>query len=430
MKRESFDWDDRRTVRSDRGTGRPGRNRRNAGTMRKVRRRSRLMLLWTCLLAVLTASAVFSLAGFGSFRRLRYKLSGGNVQSWEEAALEQGVVSSAEEYYYDQLPENLQEAYRELYVHIMSDEDSGEFLALIQKEDFWKVHRAVLADHPEMFWIGTSAQIETDLAGKVMAYDLETAVPVESRPSMKEKLEAAADACIAQISPDASDYEKIRFVYEYLINTVDYQSGSADSQNIQSALLYRASVCAGYSRAFQYILHRMGLFCTYITGQIADGGDHAWNMVRIDGEYYYVDVTWGDPVFTGQTAAPENRVTDYNYLCCTEDDLFKTHTPDGGITLPPCTSNAYNYYILNDCYYESFDYDTVYDLLMNSVWNGEAAVIMKFGDQQAYESAKYELFQGSLLEDPLNYLMDINAVNSWNYKYDTDDRFLVITLYW
>lgn len=398
---------------------------------RRGRKRNRGVLCICLLLLAVCLAGVSVLSDSGLLRRFRYRLTGGNVQSWEETALEQGIVSSVEEYYYDQLPEELREAYRELYVHIMCNEDSGDFLAEVQKEGFWEIYHAVLADHPEMFWIGAGAQIETDMGGRVLAYSLETLIPSEARPSMREKLEDAADACISQIPPGASDYEKIKFVYEYLINTVDYQSGSADAQNIQSALLYRTSVCAGYSKAFQYLLHRMGLFCTYVTGRITDGGDHGWNLVRIDGEYYYVDVTWGDPVFSGQTSAPENQVTDYNYLCCTEYDLFQTHIPDDETVLPPCTSDKYNYYMMNGCYYESFDYDTIHELLMNSVRNGDPSAVMKFGNRQAYDSAIYELFQNSmLLQDPLNLLMETNGVSSWNYQYHTDEKFLVITLYW
>ena len=248
---------------------------------------------------------------------------------------------------------------------------------------------------------------------------------------MKENLEAAADGCIMQISADATDYQKIKYVYEYLIDTVEYSSGSADSQNIQSALLYRASVCAGYSKAFQYILNRMGLFCTYVTGTIKDGGDHGWNMVRIGGNYYYVDVTWGDPVFANRMDHIDSGQTkNYNYLCCTEYDLFKTHVPSDAIPLPSCTSDDYNYYKLNGFYYEYYDYNTIYNALMQSVWNGNSSIVLKFGSQEAYDSAKYELFEGSLLDDPGAYLMQINGVTSWNYKYHTDDNFYLITIYW
>lgn len=377
-------------------------------------------------------AALFCLTGCGLAERAVYGFSGEGVEHWENVAAENGITSKAEEYYYNNLPEGLHEIYREMYVHIMMNEDSGDIMSKVSADDFWKAYYAVLADHPEIFWVGSSAQIkESGLTKEVVSYSFETTVPTEARASMKENLEAAADGCIMQISADATDYQKIKYVYEYLIDTVEYSSGSADSQNIQSALLYRASVCAGYSKAFQYILNRMGLFCTYVTGTIKDGGDHGWNMVRIGGNYYYVDVTWGDPVFANRMDHIDSGQTkNYNYLCCTEYDLFKTHVPSDAIPLPSCTSDDYNYYKLNGFYYEYFDYNTIYNALMQSVWNGNSSIVLKFGSQEAYDSAKYELFEGSLLDDPGAYLMQINGVTSWNYKYHTDDNFYLITIYW
>lgn len=397
----------------------------------RKRKKSRFWAVMRGLLGVAVLVGILGAVNFDVIKRAHYVLTGGGLESWENAALEEGFVSSVEEYYYDNLPERDHEAYREIYVHIMRGEDAGDFMAEISGEEFWDVYYAVLADHPEIFWIGTSAQIETDMTGRVVGYDLEVTVPVESRSSMRQNLEAAADECIARIPSIASDYERIKMVYEYLIDTVEYRAGSADSQNVQSALLYHMSVCAGYSKAFQYILHRMGLFCTYITGKTKDGGDHGWNMVRIDGEYYYVDVTWGDPVFAGQVEGENTgNVTNYNYLCCTEYDLFKTHIPDESITLPPCTSDRYDYYKLNGFYYEYFDYDTIKNALMNSVWNGESSIVMKFGSAEALESARYELFENGLLDEPGQYLMEMNGVSTWNYRYNIDDEFHIITIYW
>ena len=377
-------------------------------------------------------AALFCLTGCGLAERAVYGFSGEGVEHWENVAAENGITSKAEEYYYNNLPEGLHEIYREMYVHIMMNEDSGDIMSKVNADDFWKAYYAILADHPEIFWVGSSAQIkESGLTKEVVSYSFETTVPTEARASMKENLEAAADGCIMQISADATDYQKIKYVYEYLIDTVEYSSGSADSQNIQSALLYRASVCAGYSKAFQYILNRMGLFCTYVTGTIKDGGDHGWNMVRIGENYYYVDVTWGDPVFANRMDHIDSGQTkNYNYLCCTEYDLFKTHVPSDAIPLPSCTSDDYNYYKLNGFYYEYYDYNTIYNALMQSVWNGNSSIVLKFGSQEAYDSAKYELFEGSLLDDPGAYLMQINGVTSWNYKYHTDDNFYLITIYW
>lgn len=381
------------------------------------------------MLAVLAAGIL--LGGCSVVERVSYEWLSPGVEKWETAAVEAGVVSSVEEYYYQHFPENLQEAYRELYVKLMKGETSGSFLSSVNVEEFWRVYYGVLADHPEIFWLGPNAQVEQSvLTGTVVNYEFETTVPQESRESMRAQIEAAADECINLIWSEASDYQKIKFVYEYIIDTTGYDSQGPDTQNIQSALLYHSSVCAGYSKAFQYILNRMGMFCTYITGTIKDGGDHGWNMVRIDGNYYYVDVTWGDPVFMNQVEGASGSRTNYNYLCCTEMDLFKTHTPDDSVELPECTSDAYNYYKLNGYYYEWFDYNTIYNALMNSVWNGESSIVMKFGSREAFDSAVYELFQGNLLNDAGQYLMSVNGVSTWNYRYHTDENFYLVTIYW
>ena len=373
-----------------------------------------------------------TLTGCSVVERVQYQWADGGEAHWEEAAIDAGLQTQVEEYYYDHLPEELHEAYREIYVHLMKNEDEGSFLSEVSVDDFWRAYYAVLADHPEIFWIGTSAQVEeSGLSHTVVSYSLETTVAQKDRASLKAELEAAADACIDQISSEASDYEKIKYVYEYLINTVDYDANGVDTQNIQSALLYQKSVCAGYSKAFQYILHRMGLFCTYVTGTITGGGDHGWNMVRIGDHYYYVDVTWGDPVFVNKIDGEgTDTVINYNYLCCTQTELFRTHVPSDAVELPECMSDDYNYYKLNGFYYETFDYNTIYNALMNSVWNGESSIVMKFGSSEAYESAKYELFENGMLTDSGQYLMEINGVTTWNYRYHTEEEFCLITIYW
>lgn len=385
------------------------------------------------LLVILLAAAVLlSATPAGEIvGRVKYAWSTGGTEIWEEAAVKEGISSEVEEYYYENLPEEFHETYREIYVHIMKNEDSGPLYSDIGVDDFWRIYYAVLADHPEIFWIDTSAQVqESGLTKKVVGYDFDTTVSRESRAAMKEQIQSAADGCISQIPGGAAEYEKIKFVYEYIIDRTEYDSSGEDNQNIQSVLLNQRSVCAGYSKAFQYILNRMGLFCTYITGSIKNGGDHGWNMVRIDGQYYYVDVTWGDPVFANQVDGAASHAMNYNYLCCTENDLFRTHTPDGSIPLPSCTADNYNYYVMNGMYYESFDYDTVYSRIMESVWAGEENIVMKFGSGDAYEQAKYELFEGSLLSDAGQYLMEINGVSQWNYRYNTDEGFNLITIYW
>ena len=337
-----------------------------------------------------------------------------------------------EEYYFNNLPSELNEIYRELYSRLSAGEDSAEVFAEVSVDDFWTAYYAVLADHPELFWIGSSAEVQSNaVSGTVASYKVETTVPENERRTTGGQLEEAARVCISQTDESWSDYGRIKSIYEYLIDTVEYNAGAPDNQCVQSALLNHQSVCAGYAKAFQYICHRMGYFCTYVTGKIRGGGDHAWNIVRIDGNYYHVDVTWGDPVFadawedgTGIT------VMNYNYLCCTDDEILITHIPDTEAALPACTDSSYNYYRINNMYYETWDYDQIYNVLMESVRSGAASTVMKFATQEAYETAKYELFTNRMYYDADQYLMQVYGASTWNNRYSVDDDFRVITIQW
>ena len=73
-------------------------------------------------------------------------------------------------------------------------------------------------------------------------------------------------------------------------------------------------VCEGYSKAFQYLCDKSDLpsntKCYTVSGQMAGGtgsGAHMWNIVRIDGKSYLVDVTnsdagtAGDPTYNSGT---------------------------------------------------------------------------------------------------------------------------------
>lgn len=138
-----------------------------------------------------------------------------------------------------------------------------------------------------------------------------------------QEIESARTSCLSGISDLSDEYEKIKYIYTYLIDNVDYDLDAPDNQNIYSALVGKRSVCAGYAKSCQYLLQQLGIYCIYVTGQTTDpnGGvaDHAWNIVQCNGQYYYVDTTWGDPIFLGEDNGYQiPNLIAYDYLCCSE----------------------------------------------------------------------------------------------------------------
>ena len=89
-----------------------------------------------------------------------------------------------------------------------------------------------------------------------------------------------------------------------MIDNTQYQA-SDDDQSIAGVFWKKEAVCAGYAGAVQYLLERIGVPCIYVDGSTQGSTEgHAWNIVKLDGEYYYVDATNGDqPDFLNGNAA-------------------------------------------------------------------------------------------------------------------------------
>lgn len=91
---------------------------------------------------------------------------------------------------------------------------------------------------------------------------------------------------------NGSDYDKIKGAYMYLIDNCSYDY-TYEKGTDYDALIYGSSVCMGYAASFENIMNILGIEC-YICEGMLNGNGHAWNIVKLDGEYYYVDATFAD----------------------------------------------------------------------------------------------------------------------------------------
>ncbi len=93
-----------------------------------------------------------------------------------------------------------------------------------------------------------------------------------------------------------SEFEAVSLVNKYLCDNCVYPEAepySKESHSPYGALIEQSAVCEGYARAVQLIFSLAGLDSYYVVGQ-TQGGGHAWNLVKVDGNYYQLDVTWND----------------------------------------------------------------------------------------------------------------------------------------
>lgn len=387
--------------------------------------------------AVLTAAVILqpfsaSAGALGQIRSIAKSIISGEPKEVEE--LRQMEVAQSEEghqeYYFKQLTEEEQRVYRELLKGIRAREK--EFYLTISDDDsIDRSYHAVLKDHPEIFWVHNREKIykttysDSDYCVFTPGYTYTDSEIDEIQTAMEQSFQEVR----ALIPEDASDYEKVRIVYTYVIDHTQYQTGE-DDQSIAGVFWKKSAVCAGYAGAVQYLLERLDIPCIYVDGSTKGSTEgHAWDIVKIGQEYYYVDATNGDqPDFLNGDAAQleEHKTIIYDYLCPFPEEYEKTYTPSEELTVPACTAKNLDFYVLNQGYFEDYSWQDIYDYCKMRLDNGAAVVRFKFGSQEAFSEACQELLDDGVVQNVAQYYMKLHGLGQVEYHYGVMDNFYTI----
>lgn len=271
-------------------------------------------------------------------------------------------------------------------------------LSTCDKELISRIFQCVLNDHPEIFYVEGYTYTEYTLGTllKKITFTGSYSISREEAEQKQVQIEDYVNQCLAEMPEDADEYGKVKYIYEYLIHHTDYDAAAKDSQNICSVFLEKKSVCQGYAKATQYLLNRAGIFSTLVLGRVVGGEGHAWNLVRIDGQYYYVDTTWGDASYQAVGSDyPAGKIPtiNYDYLCVTTEQMEQTHTFDNVVELPVCTATEANYYVREGVYFEEWDEERVAKIFADSYRKGEAYVTLKCAGEAVYQKMRKTLIE-------------------------------------
>ena len=354
-----------------------------------------------------------------------------NTLSTEQADVPELTIPAEEterDFYYEQLNGSEQIVYRELLQGVREMEDCITIHAG-RDEHPEKVYEYLLYDRPELFWCAGSSQM-TVYEEYTLFYPEYTCM-YEEREQRQSEIDAAVSDCMTGVDSAAGEYEKIRYVYEYLVNTVDYDENAPDNQNIYSALVGKSSVCAGYSRAAQYLLNNMGIECIYVVGTAQGQEAHAWNIVNCGGKYYQMDVTFGDPVFLSSESGENlpGNIIYYDYLCCTDEEIMADHMPTDEIVYPVCESDDLNYYRMNGMFYDSYDPQILLGDMNESIYEGQEMFVCKFSSPEIYQKAHDAVIE-ELFPKAAQTLGSVYGLEQVKYTYIEDVTHNKIMVFW
>lgn len=244
-----------------------------------------------------------------------------------------------EEYWRDRLAAAEQQAYDAVKAALQHGQTELPLPRGVR--NFMGCFEAVIFDHPEFFWIGNGCEVSQGFGGaRIRFRRIYSSLEANK---FDVKIDAAKDAVKRRAQGISDERELCRIAAEYLLDTVTYQIDVRMNQNAAAALCLYKAQCTGISLAAKTLLDALGVWCIAFTGEISSGGKggpHCWNIVRIGGNYYHLDVTSMLGKNGGAGGSPAQKPYKFLYLSYSDAKIGATHR--WGAQTPPCTDTRYD----------------------------------------------------------------------------------------
>lgn len=313
-------------------------------------------------------------------------------------------------YYYPILAdEEDQTLYQEIY-RILSCRLQETTVSTLDEERLKQIFEFVLLDHPELFYVEGYQYTRYYVDDMLSQLTLQGTYCMDEEETKDywSQIQDVTDEIVTQVSELDDQYEQAKCLYEYLINETEYMLDAWNNQNICSVFIEKASVCQGYAKAYQYLMQKAGMMAVVVSG-VANEEGHAWNLVKVDNAYYYVDPTWGDAsyVMTEETNSDDNlsfkNGINYDFFLVTTEEIEKSHTPEWKELLPSCEEIRDNYYVRENLYLDAWDYSQVASIISNAKGQEQTYVTLKCKDEEIFHTLVDELIEKQKIFELIGY---------------------------
>ena len=312
-------------------------------------------------------------------------------------------------------------------------------------DDASKINYAIAFDHPELFWYQSNIGLSMLGSELTLGYGMSR----DEATDIQSRIDAAIPKYLEGITEDMSAYDVSLRLYAKIISMVDYDTIALNRETsnggpskdetdylrtICGVFINGKAVCEGYARALQYLLQKCGVECAEVAGYTLDdngnrGGGHAWNIVKIDGDYYFMDATWDD---SSDTMKPVNsNEVGFDFFCVTSDELLKTRDCDLSPTpIPECKALKGNYYYHNNLVIDSYDLNRIKAFAVAAAEKEKKSCCFKCKTEAVFNETLRRLFiEGDDCFDVVKAAAKVNkSINSSTYSYGNKPKMHTIKI--
>lgn len=258
----------------------------------------------------------------------------------------------ADYYYYQQLADKEKSLYKAIYDAVVKYETKiVTSNAHYTPQDIDKVYLAVLNDNPQFFYFD-QRHLECRWSQDSVEISLNYLLSEADCRKYSKVVNEKAEKILQYAKLDGkSEYEKVRTIHDILSGRVKYAYDWIDcdrgmgflyAHSILGVLCQKKSVCEGIAKAYKFLLNALGVKCIVVSGKLRSGpgsnGEHAWNIVKIDGKTYHVDPT-------NDICNSTKEFINYDYFCLTDKQILISHMDYAGV--PKCEDIKYDFFHCN-----------------------------------------------------------------------------------
>lgn len=305
----------------------------------------------------------------------------------------------------------------------------------VTKDDCMTVYQQLFQEELAMFYLSPkfmySVNSSTQTVSTMMInYSLSNA---EIR-RMNAAIDAEVENVLAGITSDMSQYDIVKYFYDYLAETIIYDDEAENCTNIYGAFVGKRALCQAYAKGFTYLCSKVGIESLLITGDAMDSSNHEphmWNMVKLGSSWYHID-----PTFARAESNARGVSVRYNYFCLSDEMIKNKRSVYEQIySYPAANSEKCNYFVHNELVAE--DMESLEDLLLDQIIEAADAkrtsVQVRCSDKEFFDEAK-ELLFGYTEKQAIDIMEDAadqseNKFRSDNFSYSYDSDIYIITLY-
>ena len=253
-------------------------------------------------------------------------------------------------YYYSKLNTREKQAYKKVYA-AMENYEPSVTINDFNGADIPKLMSAINLDNPHLFFVDFHCELQSDLFSQtiVLKYFYNKADTV----ILTEKVKKVCSKILSKVT-GKTEFERELSLHDVLVKNVLYDDIAktdilkyhARSNTILGVLFYKTAVCEGIAKTFKLLLNALNIKCIIVKGKAFDDSIsdseqdnfHAWNIVKIDGKAYHVDLTWNINL------SNKNMIC-HTYFNLTDNDISADHLSLG--SYPSCDTEDNNYFYKN-----------------------------------------------------------------------------------